>query len=124
MRIERRPPLLQLNAGYAVHANGTYQSMHPLQERNKLWMDRARGSGLWYWRGRTLTIRDLANCGSECDMATRSRRMKERAALHETLVIENRVGDNGQAAGTRAGVPCSPGHVRVPFYKVEIVSVP
>ena len=92
---------------------------HEHNERRQLWMDLARGSGLWYWRGHTLTVHDLRNC-DECDEATRSIRMYERAAAHDTLVIDRRVGDFGQIRPSRRA-HCSAGHVIIPFYKVEIV---
>ena len=73
----------------------TYRSQDG-KERRQLWMDKARGSGLWYWRGHTLTIPDLRSCVGECDASTRSQRMYERARVHETLVIDHRIGDDGQ----------------------------
>lgn len=95
---------------------------HDHDERGKLWMDSARGSGLWYWRGRSLTILDLHNCGEQaCTQATSSR-LWERARVHGTLIIDHRVADDGQVRPSHRH-QCTPGHVSMPFYKVEIVGL-
>ena len=96
-------------------------------ERDHLWMDLARGSGLWYWRGRTLTANDVLNC-AECSSKKRGDHKEieqyATASHHETLVFRRRVGDAGQTHPmTHRMARCWPGHVYLPFYKVEIVGL-
>lgn len=92
-------------------------------ERTRLWMERARGSGLWYRQGRMVTFDDfnslqqlVPNCTSKDTlMCSESERI-------DTLSFERRVGDPGQIHPSHSH-RCSPGHVFDPFYKREIVSL-
>ena len=81
-------------------------------------MDYARGSGLWYWRGHTLTASDIHNFGSERGQVF----THAYAHTFDTVIIDHRVGDNGQIKPSHSS-HCSPGHVVIPFYKVEIVGL-
>jgi hypothetical protein len=85
-------------------------------------MDEARGSGLWYWLGRTLTVPDVRNC-VECGSAHAVIFQHAAATEHESIIFSHRIGDNAQTLPTRVHPRCAPGHSYLPFYKVEIVGL-
>ena len=80
------------------HVNN-YRKHDVQAERTQLWMDYARGSGLWYWRGKTLTASDIHNYAVRGHIFTHAF-----ARRFDTVIIDHRVGDNGQIKPSRAEV--------------------
>ena len=104
------------------HMQNYDESSAPL-ERHQLWMDLARGSGLWYWRGRALVVNDVLNC-AECHHGKNHSVIINHAVAsgYETLIFDKRIGDPGQIHPSRSN-RCKPGSVVLPFYKTELVGL-
>ena len=95
-------------------------TMSGADERTHLWMERARGSGLWYNYGWTITQDDFHWC-TDCRFRENNLSSLIREGV-ETLVFQRRVGDPGQIHPGHLQ-RCAPGQVTTPFYKHEIVSI-